>query len=175
MKPALIRKILNGESVSCKKDGAGIGLASSYKFIKSWGGDLDIASQPKVGTTVSITIPILAHEAVVVNQVLKRPDLILIDDNKSVTDSWKLSALHKQKDIVVFNNINDVNREIANFDCATPIYIDSELGESIRGEQYARNLYEQGFENIYLTTGYRDSSFAPMYWIKEIVGKEPHF
>jgi signal transduction histidine kinase len=175
MKLALIRKILNGESVSCKKDGAGIGLASSYKFIKSWGGDLDIASQPKVGTTVSITIPILAHEAVVINQILKRPDLILIDDNKSVTDSWKLSALHKKKDIVVFNNINDVSNEIKDFDRATPIYIDYDLGETISGEQYAKNLYDQGFINIYLTTGYQPSSFKPMHWIKSVIGKEPSF
>jgi hypothetical protein len=83
----------------------------------------------------------------------------------------EVSALHKRKKIVVFNNINDVNREITNFDCTTPIYIDSELGESIRGEQYAKYLYELGFENIYLATGYHNSYFVPMYWIKEVVGK----
>ena len=170
MPPTLIRRILNGESVTYKQGGSGIGLASSYKFILTWGGNLDIASQPNVGTIISISLPISKR----IN-ACENPDLILIDDNKVFTDSWQFAALHKKKKIVVFNNIDDAQREIINFDRDTPIYIDSDLGGSIRGEQYAKNLYEQGFEDIYLTTGYKDSSFAPMYWIKEIIGKDSIF
>ena len=175
MKPELIEKILNGKSVSCKKNGVGIGLASSYNFIQCWGGELDIASQPNVGTTVIITIPVYLLNIDSHDNRTEHADLILIDDNKSVTDAWEFSSMHKKKKIVIFNNLNDVNRDITKFDRGTPIYIDSDLGGSIRGEQYAKNIYEHGFLNIYLTTGYKESSFESMHWIKGIVGKDPIF
>ncbi|MEO8964513.1 MAG: HAMP domain-containing sensor histidine kinase [Gammaproteobacteria bacterium] len=167
MPPTLISKILNGESFSSKRGGFGIGLASSYKYIQSWGGQLDIASQPGLGTTVSIYIPELQY----INHH-NHPDLILIDDNISVIEAWKFAAAHKKKKIVVFNNLDDVERDIKNFNRAIPIYIDSNLGGAIKGEQYAKSLYEHGFINIYLTTGYKKSSFEPMYWIKGIIGKD---
>lgn len=176
MKPELIEKILNGKSVSYKKNGVGIGLASSYNFIQSWGGDLDIASQQNVGTTVIITIPTSIHHDIALQDdpCHEYADLILIDDNKSVTDAWELSAISKRRKIITFNNLNDVGRGIKKFDRTIPIYIDSDLGGAIRGEQYAKVLYEQGFFNIYLTTGYKNSSFEPMSWIKGIIGKEPN-
>jgi signal transduction histidine kinase len=176
MRHEMIRKILNGESVSQKQNGAGIGLASSYKFIKSWGGQLDIASQLNMGTTVTITIPITPQEPEIQkDRSMLNPDLILIDDNQSIRDTWKLAALHKKKDIVIFSCINDAEQTIKEFSHSTPIYIDSNLKDSVRGEQYAKNLYDRGFKNIYLTTGYNESSFEPMPWIKKIVGKEPIF
>lgn len=38
-----------------------------------------------------------------------------------------------------------------------------------------KELYEKGFKNIYLSTGYQNTDFSEMYWIKEIVGKLPPF
>lgn len=104
-----------------------------------------------------------------------QPELILIDNDKFVTDAWEFSAKSKKKHIVIFNNINDFNREIDKFDRQIPIYIDSDLGLSMSGEQYAKKIYEKGFKNIYLTTGYKPSSFRSMYWIKEIIGKDSIF
>lgn len=170
----LIQMILNGEAITCKKEGTGIGCSSALKIIKSWNGQLKINSMPSIGTDVCITIPRLHNE---ISQSLTQSDfdLILIDNSTSITDAWKLAALHKKKKLVVFHNLHDVACHIDSFDRTIPIYIDSDLGESVRGEEYAKILYDLGFKNIYLTTGYNNANFNQMYWIKEIRGKDVVF
>jgi signal transduction histidine kinase len=37
--------------------GTGLGLATSYKIVDSWGGTVSVSSQEGVGTTFSITLP----------------------------------------------------------------------------------------------------------------------
>ncbi len=37
--------------------GAGLGLAAFYGFVKQCGGDVDVRSQPDVGTTFHIYLP----------------------------------------------------------------------------------------------------------------------
>lgn len=178
MKPNFLQKILNGVSASSKKNGNGIGLISSRELMQSWGWQLDIVSEHNVGTAIHISIPLtaslLADTKIVAQPVnqLQRPDLILIDDNKIITDAWQLSAIHNRKKIVIFNKLSDVEQAIDNFDFTTLIYIDSDLSDIIRGEQYAKKLFEKGFTNIYLMTGYAASFFAPMSWIKGVVGKD---
>jgi hypothetical protein len=54
-----------------------------------------------------------------------------------------------------------------------PIYIDYVLGAD-DGVKYSKQLAEEGFNNIYLTSGYDRSFFTePMLWLKAIVGKMP--
>ena len=55
----------------------------------------------------------------------------------------------------------------------TPIYIDSHLGDGIRGEDFAKELHDAGFSRVYLATGSLETAFPPMPWLSEIVGKEP--
>jgi hypothetical protein len=55
------------------------------------------------------------------------------------------------------------------------IYIDSNLGEGIKGEEYAKQLYKQGFSKLYLTTGYEAGSFSSMPWLAGVIGKTPPF
>lgn len=58
MPQEFLNKIFSGEAFSDKKEGTGIGLISSIKVIKSWGGNFDINSKLGMGTSVSITIPV---------------------------------------------------------------------------------------------------------------------
>src|SRR3990167_124965 len=55
------------------------------------------------------------------------------------------------------------------------IFIDSDLNDTVRGQDFAQELYKKGFTNIYLATGYRIADFGEMPWIKAVVGKEPPF
>jgi len=103
------------------------------------------------------------------------PDLILIDNDNLILNVWEYSARTHNKKILSFNNFFDAEKAIQGFGRSTPIYIDSDLGDELPGEEYAKILYEQGFRQIYLTTGYEPSSFKSMYWIKSIVGKTPVF
>ena len=56
-----------------------------------------------------------------------------------------------------------------------PIYIDSNLERDIKGEELAKTLYDQGYTNLYLCTGYPPETFGKMPWLKAIIGKEPPF
>jgi hypothetical protein len=55
----------------------------------------------------------------------------------------------------------------------TPVYIDSDLGDGIKGEEIAKTIHEKGFSTICLETGHPPASFPKMPWIKEIISKEP--
>lgn len=55
---------------------------------------------------------------------------------------------------------------------STPIYVDSKLGDGVIGEEFAKELHEQGFQNLYLATGRQPESLPPMPWIKEVDGKK---
>jgi len=304
----LITKIMTGSAVSSKKEGHGIGLASSRQYIQSWGGDLSITSEINIGTTIHITLPLaspadwfadkleftrnstviildddqsihdvwqsridseipngnlnlhhfyqpedllatdikadnylcdyelighnltgldvikqlnLAEKATLVTSryedpsiqercqkigvkilpknyaayvpliiqekkspasekmdyLKMKPDLILIDDNKTLTNAWKLTAEFSDKNIVVFNSISEAENEIHNYSLDSVVHIDSDLGENIKGEEYAKTLYEKGYKNLYLATGYEVSKFDldKLYWIKKVVGKDPQF
>ena len=57
-------------------------------------------------------------------------------------------------------------------DLSTPIYIDSDLGDGIRGEECARMLKDIGHHTIYLATGFAREAFADQPWLDGIVGKE---
>ena len=105
--------------------------------------------------------------------VIETPDLVLIDDNSIVTDSWVFAATLKKKKILTFNSFDEAIKNIQALDRSTPIYIDSDLGAIRSGEEYAKELYGLGFKTIYLATGYDASRFETMYWIKGIVGKDP--
>jgi len=117
-------------------------------------------------------IPINIDEAT----TIKQPEIILIDDNKALTDAWKISASLKKKHIVIFNKIGQAREILHLYAKNIPIYIDSDLGEDICGEQYAKDLYHQGHSNIYLMTGdYSKNDIANMPWLKGTVAKDPNF
>lgn len=100
------------------------------------------------------------------------PDFIFVDDSVYLTDAWKAQAELHGKKVVIFNTVNEVNTYIEYFPHNTPLYIDSNLGEDIKGEILAKSLHEKGFQTIYLCTGMDDTEFPDMPWIKKIIGKE---
>ncbi|MBI4668014.1 MAG: hypothetical protein HY747_02330, partial [Elusimicrobia bacterium] len=53
------------------------------------------------------------------------------------------------------------------------IYLDCELGNGIKGEEFAQELHAKGFTNLYLATGHPADRFQGLPWIKAVVGKEP--
>ena len=103
-------------------------------------------------------------------------DAILIDDDELVHMTWKMSAVSNKKRFIGFKSPDDFFSRVLDFNISTPVYIDSNLKNGIKGEDIAKRLYEEfGFRNIYLCTGYDPSSFPSMYWIKAIIGKDPYF
>ncbi len=102
-------------------------------------------------------------------------DLIILDDNPSLTDAWVLHGEKVGKQVKAYNTILTLRAEIMSYNKDTPIYIDSNLGCNLSGQDLAKELYEQGFINLYLCTGFPPNHFNEMYWIKDILGKEAPF
>jgi signal transduction histidine kinase len=103
-----------------------------------------------------------------------KADYILIDDDKLIHQLWAMCN-KKGLQLVCFTSPTETEKTIEAYDKKTPIYIDSTLGNNIKGEDYAKVLYDKGFSELYLATGYNPDHFPPMPWIKGIVGKEPPF
>lgn len=106
--------------------------------------------------------------------IVDNPDLILVDDNKCVTETWEFFAEKNNKKIITFNNSSDLFKFIHLFSLDTNIYLDLNMGND-NGENIAKNLYDKGFFNLYITTGYEIDTNTKASWIKDIINKEPPF
>ena len=51
------------------------------------------------------------------------------------------------------------------------MYIDSDLGKGLKGEELSKGIFDLGFKNIYLATGKRKVDIKVPYWIKKVQGK----
>jgi signal transduction histidine kinase len=105
----------------------------------------------------------------------KQPELIFLDDDSLMTMLWQDYADFHNKEILVFNTVGEFSQAITDYNKDIPIYIDSNLQQNIKGEDVAKELFDQGYTNLYLATGYTAEDFSDMYWIKSVVGKEPLF
>lgn len=101
------------------------------------------------------------------------PDAVLLDDDALVRMNWAGTARAKGLDLKVFSGAPEFLAAVGGLPKATAIYLDSKLGNGLRGEDIAKELHAQGFTELYLATGYDAQSFSPVPWIKKVVGKEP--
>lgn len=99
--------------------------------------------------------------------------LILIDDDEMMRTAWSIAAEITGKNLSIYSSFEKFLSMINHHSKNSPIYIDSDLGDNIKGEECAKKIYEMGFTTIYLTTGYSPEQFGDLPWIKEIVGKDP--
>ncbi|OYZ24254.1 MAG: hypothetical protein B7Y39_02180 [Bdellovibrio sp. 28-41-41] len=103
-------------------------------------------------------------------------DALLIDDDQELIHLiWNRSATAAGKKFKAYAHPKQFFAEAPFIDFHTPIYIDSNLGSGLRGEEISKKIHEIGFKNIFLCTGYRASDYPSMHWIKGIVGKDPIF
>lgn len=100
---------------------------------------------------------------------------VLIDDDEMVRMTWQFAAENAGKQLITFESIDEFNQKLDVHDKNSIIYIDSNFGIDEKGEEFAKILYENGFKEIYLTTGYGKNKFPNMPWIKAIISKEPFF
>lgn len=101
--------------------------------------------------------------------------LVFIDDDESMRMTWVFSAEAAGKNLITYASFDEFLNELHLFNKNTIIYIDSDLGNKMKGEVCAKQLFNKGFIEIYLATGHSKDRFAHMPWIKSIIGKEPPF
>jgi signal transduction histidine kinase/FixJ family two-component response regulator len=102
-------------------------------------------------------------------------NIILIDDNKLVRMTWQFAAKKVGCDLKMYSSFKSFVSEIDRHDKDTAIYMDSDLGNGIKGEECAYFLFQNGFTNINITTGYCVEKYSSFPWIKTVIGKVPPF
>jgi len=100
-------------------------------------------------------------------------DWILIDDDPLIQTTWQIHAKNKKQKCRIFSHPDAFFKEADSFELNTPIYIDSNLGDNLKGEIIAKDIFDLGFKNLYLSTGYDANHFPKMDWIRNIVDKYP--
>jgi signal transduction histidine kinase len=102
-------------------------------------------------------------------------DLVLIDDDSLTRRVWKANSKSDGRNIAVFESITDFlnHSNLSSLNKQTPIYIDSQLGDNIRGEVESEKIWELGFSNLHITTGSERANVLETEWILSVIGKSP--
>ena len=120
---------------------------------------------------IKIEQPLIKEQKQLSNVIL--PDAILIDDDTLVHMTWNSFAKENNKKYALYFSVEEFLKEQNLYDHAVCVYVDSNLGNSVKGEDAAKEIFKQGFKNIFIATGYEASSIAAHPWIKGVVGKDP--
>ncbi|MDD2805301.1 MAG: HAMP domain-containing sensor histidine kinase [Elusimicrobiales bacterium] len=148
-----------------KAGGTGLGLYHARTAVESWGGSLKIASEPGKGTAVSVTLPAAARPAAGLRAAL-------LDDDALVHMNWRMAAKAAGAELQSFKTPAEFAAAVEKLPRDIPLYIDSELGDGVKGEDIAVGLHERGFSDITMATGHAAEKFSKLPWLK-IAGKEP--
>ena len=99
--------------------------------------------------------------------------IILVDDDRLIHLNWKAHCKKNGLEFHGFYSIEAFLVDSSSFDKASRFYIDSNLGDGVRGEIESEKIFVLGFLNLYLATGYDKGSIAKPSWIKEVYSKSP--
>ncbi len=152
-----------------KEKGNGIGLFQVINFVKSNGGHIEINSIENHGTEILLSFPIGDTQKDIPYEY------VLIDNDELVRFLWETKARNKGISLLSLSNPDQLSAHVDRISkTETKIYIDSELDNCVRGEFVAKSLYEKGYRNLFMTTGYEASRFSHYKFLQR-VGKAPVF
>ena len=101
-------------------------------------------------------------------------DGYLLDDDDLTCRVWKAAAKRAGKRLRVFSRPEDLLDSLKDVNHEMPFYLDSHLGIEVKGEDIASILFNLGFRELYLVTGFPKEHFkGPCPHIKAILSKEP--
>jgi hypothetical protein len=98
--------------------------------------------------------------------------IILIDDDKFIRLSWTLKAKKLGLSILCLESCSSFIAESPGIKKTNPIFVDSNLSRGEKGEIESKKIYQLGFNNIFLCTGYTDLDISDFPWLKGLVTKE---
>jgi len=98
---------------------------------------------------------------------------VLLDDDAITHMNWEWAAKENGIELRAFTDPAEFMSRLGDFPKDIPLYIDSELGENIKGENIAAGLKEKGFTNIYLATAHPPERFAHLPWLRVVTKEAP--
>ncbi len=97
--------------------------------------------------------------------------VVLIDNDNLVHMNWKIQMKDKGLDLNAFYSIDEFLASSSSYQPDTHIFLDSDLGDGIKGEVDGIQIYDKGFNNIRITTGYTEIDQPE--WVKSVITKCP--
>ena len=86
--------------------------------------------------------------------------------------NWRMAAKAAGVEFKAYKTPEEFSSAVDALPKDTPVYIDSELGADIKGEDTAQALHEKGFTDLTMATGHGPEKFSHLPWLK-VTGKEP--
>lgn len=100
-------------------------------------------------------------------------DCVLIDDDVTVQTVWQSSARTFGKRIRIFSDPPN-DDDLKTVPCDTLFYIDQKLRNGVRGTEVSKCLFERGFKNLVLASGFDGLRREEIPWVKKVTfEKEP--
>jgi signal transduction histidine kinase len=124
-------------------------------------------------------IPKMLAEYVPVVLTSKRENSIInkvihVDDDTLIRMAWNIAAKKRSITLESFSSPNEVMESIESIPFESTFYIDSNLGENeMAGEDLALKLFEKGYHDLYLSTGYEKECFLQYKYLKGVIDKNP--
>jgi signal transduction histidine kinase len=161
--PQDVLKKLGTSLVTTKKNGNGLGLKHAIETLAEWDSQLNIIFTGKAGTVIEINFPLNANT------------YVLIDDDELTRLTWETKATQSKLELKTFKSIGefDLSKDFISKDAF--IYIDSDLGNDIKGEKLALVLHNEGYRNISMATGFGSDSFTKLTFLKSVISKKAPF
>ena len=100
---------------------------------------------------------------------------VLIDDDKLIHMSWQMAARKADVELKTFFSVDEFLESCECISQQTEIFIDSNLADGKRGEIESEKIFNAGFEELFLSTGYNSEDIQRPEWIKAVTGKRPEF
>ena len=101
--------------------------------------------------------------------------IVLIDNDNLIHALWQRECKKHDIEINTFFSIASFCESASDFESETPIFLDSDLGDGIKGEKDGVKIFELGFSNITLQTGHDPHDLDIPNWISAVQGKRPKF
>lgn len=104
---------------------------------------------------------------------MSRSTHVLIDDDSLIHQTWSAQARRLGINLKTYFSVDEFLADAAEFDKDTKIFIDSSLGNDVKGEVESLRISSLGFGEIYLTSGHPKENFTDYSHLKAVVSKRP--
>lgn len=148
------------------KKGTGRGLYQAKQILNEVGGVIEFTSAVGKGTSVTLQIP-----ARTVTVDLGCMDFVLVDNDDFIRETWRLRSEARGRAIKVLSSVDELFALSEAIPKDVPIFLDSHLGENMRGQDAAPRLRKLGFKRVFVATNYADLHGAKLPGVDAVIEK----
>jgi len=99
--------------------------------------------------------------------------IVHLDDDNMTRMSWKNKGLKEEVEVLSFNTSRMLFDNLTYVPKETLFFLDMDLKEKLTGAEVAGVLYQAGYQNLYLSTGYAgDKELEKIPFLKGIINKK---